>query len=86
MIFADDQSVSVKTAEEAAKMHELDNRQRPHKPEGIRVWEGGGGELSVLNCTFLCTVHFLCFELQGAAREKTSVSRRVGGESSESNS
>lgn len=62
MISADIQSLSMKAAEEAAELDELDDHQQPHKSEGISVRKGGGGgEVFVLQCTFLRTVHFLCF-------------------------
>lgn len=64
MISADIQSLSMKAAEEAAELDELDDHQQPHKSEGISVHKGGGGgggEVFVLQCTFLRTVHFLCF-------------------------
>lgn len=77
MISADIQSLSMKTAEEAAELDELDDHQQPHKSEGIRVRKGGGAEVSVLQCRFLRTVHFRYFEFRGASRKKTSVSRRV---------
>lgn len=66
MISADIQNLSMKMADEAAELDELDDHQQPHKVEGIRVREGGGGEVFASKCTFLRTVHFLYFEFRGS--------------------